>query len=171
MANIRLVALIPVASLALLTACGGDESESPLEEAASGAAEVQSEPAPAPEPSGLPRSEGMGGASVFFITPEDGATVSNPVDIEFGIEGMRVVPAGVNEPHSGHHHLLVDTELPPLDQPIPADENHIHFGDGSTSTQLELEPGEHTLLLLLGDHLHIPHEPPITSQTITITVE
>jgi hypothetical protein len=119
----------------------------------------------------MPRTESIGGASVFFITPVDGATVSNPIDIEFGIEGMSVVPAGVNEPFSGHHHLLIDTELPSLDQPIPADLNHVHFGDGSTSTQITLAPGEHTLLLLLGDHLHVPHDPAVTSPTIVITVE
>ncbi len=84
---------------------------------------------------------------------------------------MSVAPAGVNDEHSGHHHLLVDTGLPPLNLPVPADPNHIHFGDGSTSTELTLDPGQHSLLLLLGDHLHIPHEPPVSSQTITITVE
>lgn len=111
------------------------------------------------------------GASVFFITPADGDTVSNPVAIEFGIEGMVVVAAGVNDAHSGHHHLLVDTDAPDMGLPIPADANHIHFGDASTSTELTLEPGQHTLRLLLGDHLHIPHNPPIISDPITITVK
>jgi len=97
--------------------------------------------------------------------------VTNPVSIEFGIEGMSVVTAGVNDTHSGHHHLLVDTGSPDLGLPIPADANHIHFGDASTSTELTLEPGQHTLRLLLGDHLHIPHDPPVFSDTITITVE
>lgn len=172
MATHKFAAMISIASLAVLAACGGDEPEAPaaVEEEAAPAIAVK-ESAPIPEPSGLPRSVAMEGASVFFITPENGATVSSPVDIEFGLAGMDVVPAGVQEKFSGHHHLLVDTQLPPLDRPIPADANHIHFGDGSTSTQLELEPGEHTLLLLLGDHLHIPHEPPIASETITIVVE
>jgi len=120
---------------------------------------------------GLPQTASVAGASVFFITPADGATVASPVTIEFGIEGMTVVKAGDDTPGSGHHHLLVDTGLPDPGLPIPADENHIHFGDGSTSTELILAPGEHTLQLLLGDHLHIPHDPPVTSETISITVE
>ena len=162
--------LTSTVTLFLLTACGGQEAEAPVEESP-----VKDAPAESAvvveEPAGMPRSESISGASVFFITPEDGATVTNPIDIEFGISGMSVVPAGVDEPHSGHHHLLIDTQLPPLDQPIPADANHIHFGDGSTSTQITLDPGEHTLLLLLGDHLHVPHNPAVTSATITITVE
>jgi len=105
------------------------------------------------------------------ISPADGDTVSNPIAIEFGIEGMSVVAAGVNEAHSGHHHLLVDTGVPDTGLPVPADANHIHFGDASTATELTLAPGEHTLRLLLGDHLHIPHDPPVVSDPITITVE
>lgn len=164
----KFTSVITLTSLAMLAACGGsDEEASGNDEAAADAAATTS----AAEPAGLGRSESISGASVFFITPGNGATVSNPVAIEFGIEGMTVMPAGVEEKYSGHHHLLIDTQLPALDMPIPADSNHIHFGDGSTSTQIELEPGEHTLLLLLGDHLHIPHDPPVTSETITITVE
>ena len=119
----------------------------------------------------LPRTASVPGARVFFITPADGATVSSPVKVEFGIEGMTVVKAGDDAPGSGHHHLLVDTGLPDPGLPIPADENHIHFGDGSTSTELTLTPGTHTLQLLLGDHLHIPHDPPVTSETISIMVK
>ncbi len=123
------------------------------------------------EPVGLKRTPSVEGARVFFITPSDGATLSGPVSIEFGIEGMAVVKAGNMQPQSGHHHLLIDTGLPNLDLPIPADANHIHFGDGSTSTELTLDPGQHSLQLLLGDHLHIPHQPPVVSEVITITVE
>jgi hypothetical protein len=170
MAMNKFATVISALSLVLLNACGGPEEEAPAVEESAPEAPVAATPAEL-EPSGLPRSEAIDGASVFFITPEDGATVSSPVDIEFGIDRMSLVPAGVNEKYSGHHHLLIDTELPALDRPIPADSNHIHFGDGSTSTQVELPPGEHTLLLLLGDHLHIPHDPPVASQTITITVE
>ena len=111
------------------------------------------------------------GARVFFITPADGATVSSPVTIEFGIEGMDVVRAGVAEPDSGHHHLIVNAGLPALDMPIPADDNYIHFGDGSTTTALELPPGQHTLQLLLADFSHTPHNPPVMSQQISITVK
>ena len=165
MASNKLAHVISAASLVLVSACGQPDAEAPATEAPAAEAVVVDE---AP---GLPKTTSAPGASVFFISPEDGATVSNPVKIEFGIDGMTVVAAGVNDEHSGHHHLLVDTGLPPLDLPVPADPMHIHFGDGSTSTELTLNPGEHTLLLLLGDHLHIPHEPPVSSPTITITVE
>ncbi len=119
----------------------------------------------------IPRTPSPEGARVYFVTPSDGATVSSPVTIEFGIEGMTVVTAGTQQEASGHHHLLVDAALPPFNAPIPATDNYIHFGDGSTSTTLDLEPGEHTLQLLLGDHFHIPHEPPVASEVILITVE
>ncbi len=126
---------------------------------------------PATEPPQIPRTASSEGASVFFITPADGATVTNPISIEFGIAGMVVVKAGNNQPNSGHHHLLIDTGLPDLGLPIPASEQHVHFGDGSVSTQISLPPGEHKLQMLLGDHLHIPHNPPLTSAQITITVK
>ena len=130
----------------------------------------RTEEAPA-APVALPRTAAPAGASVFFISPADGDAVTSPVSIEFGIDGMSVVAAGVNEPESGHHHLLLDTDLPELGLPVPADAQHIHFGDGSTSTELDLPPGVHNLQLLLGDHLHIPHSPPVASEVITITVE
>ena len=123
------------------------------------------------ESTALPRTESADGASVFFITPANGETVSGPVRIEFGIDGMDVVKAGVSQPHSGHHHLLIDTDLPDVGLPIPADEHHIHFGDGSTSTEISLPAGQHTLQMLLGDHLHIPHDPPLVSEPLTITEE
>lgn len=118
-----------------------------------------------------PRTQSPDGARVFFISPVDGATVSNPVSIVFGIEGMDVVKAGDNKPDSGHHHLLIDTGLPDLNLPIPADAHHVHFGDGSTSTTITLSSGEHTLQMLLGDYVHIPHNPSVVSKTISITVE
>lgn len=171
----RTTLITSTALLFLLAACSGDDTDTPPQDEA--AEEMPTANAPEESstdmeiPAGMPRSESVSGASVYFIMPTDGATVTNPIDIEFGIEGMHIAPAGVEEPYSGHHHLLIDTELPALNQPIPADDNHIHFGDGSTSTQITLEPGEHTLLLLLGDHLHVPHDPAVTSPTITITVE
>lgn len=165
-----LTRLLPLAAatLALLSACGERDSQpASAEPAATPAAEPQSS-----APATMPRTASPDGARVFFITPTDGETVANPVRIEFGIEGMSVVAAGVEESHSGHHHLIVDAELPDnLGMPIPADENYIHFGDASTSTELTLDPGQHTLQLLLGDHLHVPHDPPVMSETITITVE
>jgi hypothetical protein len=119
----------------------------------------------------LPRTESAEGAKVFFISPANDATVSNPVTIEFGISGMDVVKAGVNQANSGHHHLLIDTDLPDPSLPIPADANHMHFGDGSTSTEVTFEVGEHQLQMLLGDYLHIPHDLPLVSEPILITVE
>jgi hypothetical protein len=121
--------------------------------------------------SALPRTTSAAEATVFFVSPVDGETVSDPVKVVFGIEEMAVVAAGDDQPHSGHHHLLIDTVLPALDMPIPKDEHHVHFGDGSTEAEISLEPGEHTLQMLLGDHLHIPHDPPVMSDPITILVE
>jgi hypothetical protein len=118
-----------------------------------------------------PRTPAPADATVFIVTPADGSTVSSPVVVQFGIDGLSVAPAGTYEPGTGHHHLLIDTSLPNLNLPVPADKNHIHFGLGQTETTTELEPGEHRLLLVLGDGNHIPHEPPVISEEITITVE
>jgi hypothetical protein len=155
---------VSAAAFLMLGACGQQEAE-PV------AAEGPAADAAMSEPMAMPRTASPEGARVFFISPADGDTVSNPIAIEFGIEGMSVAAAGVNEAHSGHHHLLVDTGVPDTGLPIPADAHHIHFGDASTATELTLAPGEHTLRLLLGDHLHIPHDPPVVSGPITITVE
>jgi len=112
------------------------------------------------------------GARVFIIEPTDGATVSSPVTIKFGIENMALAEAGLNEENSGHHHILVDLdELPIMTEPLPATEQIIHFGKAQSETTLELTSGEHTLQLLLGNFLHIPHNPPVISEKITITVE
>lgn len=152
--------------LVMLAACNGTSDEPAVPPAADAP-----ETAPVSQPPELPRSTAIESASVYFITPQDGDVVSSPVRVEFGIEDMEVVPAGTQEENSGHHHVLIDTDLPPMDAPIPADAQHVHFGDGSTETELELGPGEHTLQLLFADHLHIPHEPPVYSERITITVE
>lgn len=142
------------------------------EQAPDPASEPAAEPADTPAAvAALPRSASPAGARVFFISPTDGDTVSNPIRVEFGIEGMDVVKAGDKQSNSGHHHLLIDTELPDPAMPIPASEQHIHFGDGSTSTEITLSAGKHTLRLLLGDHQHIPHDPPVMSDPITISVE
>lgn len=111
------------------------------------------------------------GAAVYFIEPADGATVSSPVTIKFGLKGMGVAPAGTQKENTGHHHLLIDTELEDLDSAIPSDDNHKHFGGGQTEASLELAPGKHTLQLVLADHAHVPHATPVMSEMITITVE
>lgn len=120
---------------------------------------------------GLPRTPSPKDAELYIISPKDGDTVKNPVTVRFGLRGMGVAPAGVAMENTGHHHLVIDTPLPPLDQPIPADAKHLHFGKGQTEASITLAPGKHTLQLLLGDPLHIPHEPPVTSKPVTITVE
>lgn len=111
-------------------------------------------------------------AAVYIISPLDGATVSNPVTVRFGLSGMGVAPAGTDRNNTGHHHLLIDlAEVPALDKPLPADAQHVHFGGGQTETTIELAPGKHTLQLLLGDMTHVPHDPAVVSQKITITVQ
>lgn len=120
----------------------------------------------------LPRSPAPESAEVYIISPQDGETVSSPVTVVFGLRGMGVAPAGVQQANTGHHHLLIDVEEPEsLSTPLPASNQVVHFGAGQTETVIELEPGEHTLRLVLGDHLHIPHNPPVMSELITITVE
>jgi Domain of unknown function (DUF4399) len=109
-------------------------------------------------------------ARVYFVGIEDGATVPPQVTLHFGLENMGVAPAGLDKTNTGHHHLLIDTKLPPLDQPIPNDFNHQHFGAGQTEATITLTPGKHTLQLLLGDADHVPHNPPVMSKPITVTV-
>lgn len=119
----------------------------------------------------LAQSPAPDGAKVYFIEPKDGAEVSSPVSVKFGLSGMGVAPAGVEKAKTGHHHLLIDVDKVDLDNPLPADDNHKHFGGGQTETSITLAPGQHTLQLLLGDHNHIPHKPPVMSEKITITVK
>ena len=111
------------------------------------------------------------GAKVYFIEPADGAKIKGAVTVKFGLVGMGVAPAGVEKKDTGHHHLLVDAKLADLGAAIPADDKHRHFGGGQTETTVSLPPGRHTLQLVVGDHNHIPHNPPIMSDIITITVE
>jgi hypothetical protein len=110
------------------------------------------------------------GAEVYFIDLKDGMTVPPKLKIYFGLRNMGVAPAESDRENSGHHHLLIDTEVPPLDQPIPNDFNHLHFGAGQTETEITLKPGTHTLQLLMGDKDHIPHTPPVMSALIRVRV-
>ena len=102
--------------------------------------------------------------------PNDGDYVSTKPVIRFGLIGMGVAPAGIEKANTGHHHLMVDEKLPPFDEPIPTDFNHLHFGAGQTEAQITLPPGRHTLQLLLGDENHMPHDPPVFSKQITVVV-
>ena len=117
-------------------------------------------------------------AAVYVVNLENGTTVQSPVTVIFGLAGMGVAPAGVEKESTGHHHILLnrapfgegadDAEL--IAHGIPSDENHLHFGGGQTQASLDLPAGTHTIQLVLGDHFHVPHNPPVVSVGITITV-
>lgn len=128
-----------------------------------GLANGQTKPAGGPSPSAP-------GATVYFVDLKDGQTVPPKFTVHFGLRGMGVAPAGSDKENSGHHHLLIDTELPALDQPIPNDFNHLHFGAGQTEADVTLTPGDHTLQLLLGDKNHIPNSAPLMSERIHVHV-
>jgi len=118
----------------------------------------------------VPKTASPAGAKVYFISPKNGATIKGPVKVVMGLSGMGVAPAGTDAPETGHHHILVDNDKPNLDAPLPVDDKHRHFGKGQTEATLDLPAGKHTLQLLLGDKNHIPHNPPVMSEKITITV-
>lgn len=125
-------------------------------------AEAVSKPAPAVNPSS---------PQVYFIWPHDGTVITGgKVWVRMGLRNMGVAPKGTAVPNTGHHHILINTPLPPLTEPIPNDRNHLHFGAGETEARVELPPGRHTLQLLLGDTNHVPHKPPVVSKKITVTV-
>jgi len=120
----------------------------------------------------LPVTKAPAGAEVYIISPQDGATVSQTFTVRFGLKGMGVAPAGVTHENTGHHHLLIDVKaLPVAGQPIPKDEQHVHFGGGQTETTVTLKPGTHTLQLELGDLNHIPFDPPLVSKIVTVHVK
>lgn len=126
-------------------------------------ANAQSKPAGGPSPSAP-------GAMVYFVDLKNGQTVPTKFTVHFGLKGMGIAPAGSDKENSGHHHLLIDTEVPLFDQPIPNDFNHLHFGAGQTEAEVTLTPGDHTLQLLLGDKNHVPNSPPLLSDRITVHV-
>lgn len=117
------------------------------------------------------RTSSPAGAEVYIISPKDGAKVRGPVTVLFGLKGMGIAPAGVKFDNTGHHHLLVDMDVPAdLATPMPATDTLLHFGKGQTQTSLTLAPGKHTLQLLFADLNHIAMQPPLLSKKITITV-
>jgi hypothetical protein len=126
-----------------------------------------------PGPAGAARTPSAENAQVYFIWPSDGTVIhKGKFWVRMGLRNMGVAPKGTDVANTGHHHLLIDTELPTnMNEPIPSDRNHLHFGAGETEARVELPPGRHTLQLLLGDKNHIPHEPPVFSKKITITVQ
>ena len=138
----------------LLLACG-------LLLGSTGTALAQGQPARTPRPAD---------ATLYFVDIADGARIPQTSTIRFGLRNIGVAPAGVQMPNTGHHHLVIDRDLPPPDRPIPNDFSHVHYGAGQTEAEVTLPPGEHTLQLLLGDHNHVPHDPPIASSRIRVTV-
>ena len=121
---------------------------------------------------GASAGEAGSSARAYIIAPQDGDTVPQTFTVRFGLSGMGVAPAGVEREGTGHHHLLIDLEtLPDLDKPLPASDQILHFGGGQTETELTLPPGSHTLQLLMGNYMHVPHDQPVLSEKITITVE
>jgi hypothetical protein len=119
----------------------------------------------------IPRTPRPADAKLYIISPKNGETVTSPVTIRFGLTGMGVAPAGVASPNTGHHHLLIDAPLPDFGLPIPKDEKHVHFGGGQTEVTVPMQPGEHRIRLILGDQIHVPHDPPLYSDEITFTVK
>lgn len=119
------------------------------------------------------RSPAPDGARAYILSPADGATVANPVTIVFGLEGMGVAPAGTDAENTGHHHLLINTDPAsvPMDESLPATDEIVHFGGGQTQVTLDLPAGTHSLQLLLGDMSHVPHDPPVMSEVVTVTVQ
>lgn len=116
-------------------------------------------------------SKAPAGAKAVILEPKNGDTVSAPFKVKFGLEGMEVAPAGAAKPNAGHHHLLIDTKLADPKVGIPADDKHKHYGKGQTEDTVTLPAGTHTLQLVLGDHNHVPHDPIVQSEIITITVK
>jgi hypothetical protein len=157
----RGLALVVAALSAMLAATPGARAHPGHDEAA----------APAAATGTIQRTPRPASAVLYVISPADGEIVSSPVTVRFGLRGMGVAPAGVAAPNTGHHHLILDAELPDLSVPIPKDDKHRHFGGGETETTIELAPGKHTLQLVLGDKDHVPHDPPLVSERISITVK
>jgi hypothetical protein len=118
----------------------------------------------------IPRTPRPADAKLYIISPTSGETVSSPVTIRFGLAGMGVAPAGVATPNTGHHHLIIDAPLPPMNAPLPKDDKHLHFGGGQTEVTMQMAPGPHTIQLVLGDKDHVPHEPPLISDAVTFKV-
>jgi len=167
----KTIALIAVV-LFSTTACGeqaatSSEATATAEEVTTTTAAVSSEVAANPLISKAPED-----ARVYIISPADGEVVSSTFTVKFGLSGMGIAPAGIDMENTGHHHILIDLEeMPDMSMPLPTTENVVHFGVGQTETTLTLSPGNHTLQLLLGNHLHVPHQIPVISEKITITVQ
>jgi hypothetical protein len=151
---------------AALAGCSKHEAPAPAAPAAAPAAAAE-----AAAPADLTSRPAPEGAKVFFAELKDGAEVSSPVLVKFGVSGIEIAPAGEDKPNSGHHHLVIDADLPPANAPVPSNEHNLHFGKGQTEASIELTPGKHTLQLTFADYRHVPFNPPLASDKITITVK
>lgn len=111
------------------------------------------------------------GASAVLYVPRDGARVVSPVVVKMAVTGIHVAPAGSTETDEGHFHLLIDAYLDDVAAPMRRDARHLDFGDGTGEAAVDLPVGKHTLQLVMGDGNHVPHNPPVVSTPIAITVE
>jgi Domain of unknown function (DUF4399) len=162
-------AAIPLLVAGFLAAApaSAQQGASPADSADHAHAVAVAQAAPRPQ-----RTPAPADAYCYIGWPNDGEVIrTDRIKVWFGTRNFGVAPAGVAKSGTGHHHLLIDTPLPPLDEAIPNDKNHLHFGLGQTETVIELAPGTHTLQLLMGDADHVPHDPPVMSKRITIHVK
>ena len=161
---VRIAALLLTCASAFPVAAMAQEADGQDAGGAPAAAVVQPDTPPK-------RGQAPKDARAYIIWPPNGAVIDGgKLWVRMGLQNFGVAPAGVRRDNAGHHHLIIDRDLPPLDEPIPNDKNHLHFGGGQTEARIELPPGTHTLQMLIGDSEHIPHDPPVTSPRITITV-
>ena len=175
----RLTSLIAATAIALsLAACNGAGAppDAAAPDAAAGQAATDAAVAEAlsARDAEAVKIHGAPGPMVYFVNLRDGMTVPQSFRVVFGASGIGVAPALVDKPNTGHHHLLIDTELSEEDKQfaIPNDEQHMHFGGGQTEVVLQLSPGPHTLQLAFGDLNHELHKPaPIMSDKITVNVK
>jgi hypothetical protein len=167
MRHTTVLAVLLVAVLQTPAASAGTAPQTAAEPATT---QAPKPPTPVPSTAANPAANPTN-AQVYFIWPHDGAVIAGgKFWVRMGLRNMGVAPKGTAVANTGHHHLLIDTELPSMTEAIPNDRNHLHFGAGETEARIELPPGKHTLQLLLGDLDHVPHKPPVVSKKITITV-
>ena len=172
MSKIRTLGLLLTATLAV-AACSQKSADqaAPAADAAP-AAPATPPPAPtAPTLSGVSRQKAPDGTAVTFIGIKNGDTVTSPFKVGFAVTGAKIAPAGTTDPGTGHFHLIIDSALPPQDAPLPANANVKHYGKGQTEDTLTLPPGQHTLQIELADGVHVPFDPPVVSDLITVTVK
>lgn len=168
--KLTLLAATGLAAGLLLAAGTAFGEDKPQDRPASGDPSAAAPSPAAPSPT-TTRAAGRMDAQLYIGWPTDGAVVGPRFKMWFGLRNFGVAPAGVERDATGHHHILIDTKLTRFDEPIPSDKQHLHFGGGQTETYLELPPGRHTLQLVLADANHVPHDPPIVSKIVTITVQ